>query len=115
MAATDPRDSAGPTRRRFITRQHIEDAARSGSPILVSGRDVVTDEAAQRAEDLGVRIEREKPAGTNPRSAASEPAGGPPTNEAVRRAVYAAVVAELGRAPEGLAAVIDRVMTRRDR
>jgi hypothetical protein len=116
MVATDPRHSAGPApRRRFITRQQVEDAARSGNPVVASGRDVVTDEAAQRAEDLGVRIEREKPAGTTPRAAASQPAGAPPTDEAVRRAVHAAVVAELGRAPDGLAAVIDRVMTRRGR
>ncbi|WP_197687801.1 hypothetical protein, partial [Nocardioides sp. XL1] len=55
MGATEAR------RRRFITRHDVEDAARSGQPIRASGRDVVTDEAAQRAEDLGVRIERGEP------------------------------------------------------
>lgn len=115
MAATDARDDvrrAG--RRRFVTRHDVEDAARSGTPIVVSGRDVVTDEAAQRAEDLGVPIEREKPSGATPRAAPAA-AGTPPTSEAVRQAIRAAVVAELGREPEGLAAAIDRVMTRRGR
>ncbi len=119
MAATDPRDGTGREgRRRFITRNHVEDAMRSGTPIVVSGRDVVTDEAAQRAEDLGVRIDREKPPGTPARvtpRAVPAPTGAPPTSEVVRAAVHAAVVAELGREPEGLAAVIDRVMTRRGR
>jgi hypothetical protein len=113
MAAHDPRDGTGRAgRRRFITRHDVEDAVRSGTPIVVSGRDVVTDEAAQRAEDLGVRIERERPAG---RSAPTAPApvGASPSTDAVRTAVYAAVVAELGREPDGLAAVIDRVMSRR--
>lgn len=114
MAATEPRDGAGGAgRRRFITRHHVEDAVRSGTPIVVSGRDVVTDEAAQRAEDLGVRIERGNPAGA---TRAAAPSGGPPpTSDALRRAVHAAVVGELGREPDGLAAVIDRVMTRRGR
>lgn len=117
MAAHDSRDGGGrPGRRRFITRHHVDDAVRSGTPIVVSGRDVVTDEAAQRAEDLGVRIEREQrlPGVVTPRA---EPtlAGPPPTNDAVRQAVRSAVIAELGREPEGLAAAIDRVMRRRGR
>ena len=115
MAATDPRNGVGrATPRRFITRLDVDEAVRSGTRIVVSGRDVVTDEAAQRAEDLGVRLERDEsrgPKATPPPSRASEP----PTSEAVRKAVHAAVVAELGREPEGLAAVIDRVMKRRGR
>ena len=123
MAATDPRpggDSAG--RRRFITRTHVEDAASSGSAIRVSGRDVVTDEAAQRAEDLGVRIERQQAASPRPGAAAesgSAAAGGAAaggaaaTPEELRTAVRRAVVAELGREPEGLTAAIDRAMKRR--
>lgn len=106
MAATDG------GRRRFITRHHVEDAAQAGQPIRVSGRDVVTDEAAQRAEDLGVRIEREKPG--RPASA-SAPAAVPAAPADVRKAVHKAVVAELGREPEGLAAAIERVMERRGR
>ena len=115
MAATDPRNGAGRAApRRFITRLDVVEAVRSGTRIVVSGRDVVTDEAAQRAEDLGVRLERDESRGTKatpPPSTACEP----PTSEAVRKAVHAAVVAELGREPEGLAAVIDRVMKRRGR
>jgi hypothetical protein len=118
MAATDPRpgaDSAG--RRRFITRTHVEDAASSGSAIRVSGRDVVTDEAAQRAEDLGVRIERQPATSARPGSAAASggaaAGGAAATAEELRTAVRRAVVAELGREPEGLTAAIDRAMKRR--
>ena len=46
-------------RRRFITRHDVEDAAAAGRPIVVRGRDTITDEAAQRARDLGVAVERE--------------------------------------------------------
>ncbi|HEX2809249.1 MAG TPA: hypothetical protein VHN80_24045, partial [Kineosporiaceae bacterium] len=60
MAAAEPGTSGGAfERRRFITRQQVEDAAASGQPLRVRGRDVVTDEAAQRAADLGIRIERD--------------------------------------------------------
>lgn len=115
MAATDARGGAGSAgRRRFITRHHVEDAALSGTPIRVSGRDVVTDEAAQRAEDLGVRIEREGATRGTP-GAAPPSAGVPRPAEDLRGAVHKAVVAELGHEPEGLAAVIDRVMQRRGR
>ncbi|KAB7744172.1 hypothetical protein GA707_12050 [Nostocoides sp. F2B08] len=115
MAANDPQprpDRAG--RRRFITRTHVEDAARSGSAVHVGGRDVVTDEAAQRAEDLGVRIVREQAA---PSRAADAPMPGgaapAPAPDELRAAVRRAVVAELGREPEGLTAAIDKAMRRR--
>ncbi|GAA4398399.1 hypothetical protein GCM10023168_04420 [Fodinibacter luteus] len=115
MAATEPRGPGGGAgRRRFVTRHHVEDAARSGTPIVVSGRDVVTDEAAQRAEDLGVRIEREGAARRTP-GGPPAPAAGPPATEALRAAVRSAVVAELGREPEGLEAAIDRALRRRGR
>ncbi len=110
MAATDPRGMPRAARR-FITRQHVEEAVRAGTPIVVTGRDVVTDEAAQRAEDLGVRIERQKSPG--PGAGTAPAPAPPPTTEAVRKAVRAAVVAELGREPAGLAAAIDRVLARR--
>ncbi len=117
-AAEAPSGVGGAGRRRFITRHDVEDAARSGTPIVVGARDVVTDEAAQRAEDFGVRIEREKTPATAavraPRTA-SAAAAAPPSTEDLRTAVHAAVVAELGREPEGLAAVIDRVLRRRGR
>ncbi len=117
MGASEARGGAGGAgRRRFITRHHVEDAVRSGTPIVVGARDVVTDEAAQRAEDLGVRIEREKtPAPAPARAPRTAPAAdaAPPTSEDLRTAVHSAVVAELGHEPEGLAAVIDKVLRRR--
>lgn len=102
-------------RRRFVTRHDVEDAAAAGRPVVVSGRDVVTDEAAQRAQDLGVRIERDGPARV-PGSATSPsapPAGSTADARAqLRRAVRAAVVAELGREPARLDETIDRVLDR---
>ncbi len=95
-------------RRRFITRTHVEDAKASGTAIRVGPRDVVTDEAAQRAADLGVRIERE---GAAPAPAtATAPAPAAPD---LRRAVRSAVIAELGHEPPGLDAAIDKVLRNR--
>ena len=59
-------------RRRFVTRHDVEDAAASGQPIRLRGRDLLTDEAAQRAMDLGVTVEREQ------RTRAREPGQVPP-------------------------------------
>ncbi len=98
-----------PQRRRFITRQHVEDAHASGQPIRVVGRDVVTHEAAQRAADLGVRIDRPSRPGSTATSAAAAEA----STADVRRAVRAAVIAELGTEPGGLDAAIDRVLAHR--
>jgi hypothetical protein len=115
MVATDP--DRAPERRRFITRRHVEDAAQAGTVLHVRRRDVVTDEAAQRATDLGVRIEREGRAPRTDASQASAPAptrASAPTSDAdLRRAVRVAVVAELGLEPAGLDAAIDRVLARR--
>ena len=113
-------------RRRFITRHHVEDAAAAGQPIRAQGRDVVTDEAAQRAEDLGVRIERDQAARTTPGSSAmtspstapstpATPAAPAASGADLRRAVRAAVVAEIGSEVPGLDAVIDRVLKSRSR
>jgi hypothetical protein len=117
-------------RRRFITRADVDDAAAAGRSIQVRGRDVLTDEAAQRAMDLGVAIEREgaprgrsSSGGTASRAAspgaASAGAGsagaGSVSPEDLRRAVRAAVVAELGSEPPGLDAAIERVLQRRSR
>lgn len=106
-------------RRRFITRAHVEDAAAAGQPVHVRGRDVLTDEAAQRATDLGVRIEREGGRAARAQAGASATASraGPTTTATpspadVRRAVRAAVIAELGTEPPGLDAAIERVMKR---
>jgi hypothetical protein len=100
-------------RRRFITRQQVEDAAASGQPLRVQGRDVVTDEAAQRAADLGVRIERAStPARTSPQP---PPVTNSTSDADLRRAVRTAVIAELGTEPPGLDAAIDRVLNGRAR
>jgi hypothetical protein len=108
--------------RRFITRYDVEDAAAAGQAVRVRGRDVLTDAAAQRARDLGVLVEREPKPGRGsgspaPGSAATAPPS--PAREAsvddLRRAVRAAVVAELGSEPPELDAVIDRVLAARGR
>ena len=118
MAGT--RQAGRHERRRFVTRHQVEDAAASGQPIRVQGRDVVTDEAAQRAADLGVRIEREGAARAASASAAMAPSSKVPTTTAapdvdLRRAVRAAVVAELGSEAPGLDLAIDRVLKARSR
>jgi hypothetical protein len=102
MAAAER--GADQPRRRFITRTHVEDAAVAGGPVRVGPRDVVTDEAAQRAADLGVVIERD-------RARAAAVAG--VSGEGLRRAVRAAVVAELGHEPARLDQVIDDVLKAR--
>ena len=117
MARTEP------PRRRFITRHDVEDAAAAGRPLVLSARDTLTDEAAQRARDLGVVVQREGQEGrTAARPVASGAAGiggttgnagSGATGEQLRRAVRAAVVAELGHEPAGLDAAIDRVLARR--
>lgn len=122
MAGTERGARGQAERRRFITRAHVEDAAAAGQPIRVTGRDTVTDEAAQRAADLGVVIERasggSSPAGTrtaptpgHPRSAAGSEVEA--TQAELRAVVRAAVVAEIGSEVPGLDAVIDRVLKSR--
>ena len=89
-------------RRRFVTRHDVEDAAAHGHSIDLGDRDVLTAEAAQRARDLGVRVGH----GAGSRDGGS-------TDADLRRAVRAAVVAELGSEPPGLDDAIDRVLRRR--
>jgi hypothetical protein len=121
MAGTEHPDQF--RRRRFVTRHDVEDAATSGHPIRLQGRDVITSEAAQRAADLGVRIERDddarpasgSPARTSPSPALSAAATPAASDADLRRAVRAAVVAELGSEPAQLDAVIDRVLKSRSR
>lgn len=102
-------------RRRFVTRHDVEDAAAQGRSIDLGERDVLTAEAAQRARDLGVRVGSP---GTAPRSGSGSGSGsrsgsGSGSDPDLRRAVRAAVIAELGREPAGLDDVIDRVLRRR--
>lgn len=105
-------------RRRFITRTDVDDAAAAGRPVVVGRRDLLTDEAAQRAMDLGVTVERSGSDSARDRDGATRPRGaGAPAAETgddqLRRAVRAAVVAEMGHEPAGLDAAIDRVLARR--
>ena len=100
----------------------MEDAAAAGQPIRVSGRDTVTDEAAQRAADLGVAIERDSVGVSGndlraPDSAGRTTSRPPPSiaasQDELRSSVRAAVVAELGSDVPGLDNVIDRVLRSR--
>lgn len=101
-------------RRRFVTRHDVEDAAAAGRPVHLRGRDVLTDEAAQRAMDLGVAVERESTPGSTHVAASSRPSSGESgSTKDLKRAVRAAVVAELGTEPPGLDAAIRRVLQRR--
>ena len=124
MAAREPGARGEVERRRFITRAHVEDAAAAGQSIRVSGRDTVTDEAAQRAADLGVRIERDgggMPAHGSPttgpttRTSPAQASSVAASPQELRTLVRAAVIAELGSEPPGLDSVIDRVLTSRSR
>jgi hypothetical protein len=96
--------TTGHTRRRFVTRHDVEDAAAAGRALQVAARDVLTDEAAQRARELGVAVQRE---GDRSTTTAAD------TTDDLRRAVRAAVVAELGQEPPGLDEAIERVLARR--
>lgn len=101
-------------RRRFVTRHDVEDAAAAGRPVQLRGRDVLTDEAAQRAMDLGVTVERDdKPGRTRGAASGSPGSGESGSAEDLKRAVRMAVVAELGTEPPGLDAAIERVLLRR--
>ena len=119
MAGTEHPDRFG--RRRFVTRHDVEDAAASGHLISLHERDVVTSEAAQRAADIGVRIERDGVASGSSAMTSASTAPSPASSLVpragsaadLRRVVRAAVVAELGLEPPGLDAVIDRVLKSR--
>lgn len=103
-------------RRRFVTRHDVEDAAAAGRSVVLGARDVLTDEAAQRVMELGVQVDRTGAGSGRGATAAGSEA---PTSrrsvpdDELRRAVRAAVVAELGREPDGLDSAIDRVLGRR--
>lgn len=101
--------AAAEGRRAFITRVEVEAAAAAGRSLNLGPRDVVTDEAAQRARDLGVTLTREP--GSN---GAAGRGSGTARPDALRAAVRAAVVAELGHEPAGLDATLDRVLAARD-
>jgi hypothetical protein len=87
--------------KRFLTRRDIEDLAAAGTTQIELDADtVVTDLARERARELGVRL---VPAtGARPTS----PAASGDLHERVR----AAVIARLGGTPEGLDAIISRIL-----
>ncbi|MFN8098661.1 MAG: hypothetical protein U0Q21_10305 [Dermatophilaceae bacterium] len=104
--------AAEPGRRRFVTRADVEDARAAGIGIRLGPRDVLTDEAATRARDLGVAVER-MPTTPAPSSAPASDGGRESDAGALRAALRAAVAAELGQDTPGLDAAIDRVLARR--
>lgn len=125
-------------RRRFVTTRQVEDARDAGAPLLLAPRDVITDEARQRARDLGVEVRREKagePAGavsapaaapasaaTPEPAAASAPTPAPAPSpgavspvlgeDGLREIVVRALREELGDVEADLEAVYDAVMAR---
>lgn len=119
MGATEQRTFRGDQpRRRFLTRTDVEDAAAAGRPLRLGARDVLTHEAAQRARDLGVAVERDgagRPAASTAASTSMTPAraAAPAAVPDLRAAVRSAVIAELGHEPAGLDAAIDRVLAGR--
>ncbi len=105
--------------RRFITKQDIDAAADAGTSVLELGeRDTVTDLAREHARDRGVRLV-EGSAGSA-REVAPTGAGDPPaapadapTPAALHAQVRSAVIARVGTAPDGLDAVITRILASR--
>lgn len=95
-------------RRRFVTRRDVEDAHAAGRPLQIAARDVITDEAATRARDLGLEIVR---------GAATTPPPVVPADQVavMKAAVKAAVEAELGPGTPGVDAAVDRAFARRQR
>jgi len=87
--------------RRCLTKRDIDECVDAGVDVLeVDARTIVTDLARERAQERGVRLARTDDA---PDREGTE----------LRQQVRAAVIARLGQAPDGLDAVIDRVLARR--
>jgi hypothetical protein len=92
--------------RRFITKQDIDACADKGTDVIeIDDRVTVTDAAREHARERGVRLERVAGAVAD---GPSTQGGSPPTAGAVR----AAVIAQLGAAPDDLDAVIRAVLDR---
>lgn len=96
--------------RQIVTQDQIVRLLAEGATELrLEAGAIVTDVAAEMAQDRGLRLVRDGDPGPTPRSCEPEPAGEaskPVGRDEVRRAVIAA----LGREPEQLDAVLDRVM-----
>ncbi len=104
--------------RRFVTAEDIDELVAAGrSRLEVDERTTLTDLARERAHDRGVAIVEVERAPArpmpHPRSAAGgAPGAGDVPRRRLRAAVRAAVVAELGTAPEGIDAAIGHVLDR---
>lgn len=102
--------------RRFITKQDIDAAADAGTSVLeLGGRVTVTDLAREHARERGVRLVEEA-AGHRAPTPANGPLAPPaeaPEPATLHAQVRAAVIARLGAAPDGLDAVIARVLDAR--
>jgi len=91
---------------RFLTERDIEEAASQGvTEIPLDANTRVTDLARDAALRLGVRFVQPGEASSSPASASS-----PAAYSALHRQVRAAIVSQLGMAPDGLDAIIDRVL-----
>jgi hypothetical protein len=97
--------------RRILTVTTIDDLLARGETQLELGpADIVTDLAREHARDRGLRL---LPAGAgSPSATAPVPPAAPADPAPEREAVRRAVIAELGREPEGLDAAIARVLDR---
>ena len=101
--------------RRFITKQDIDAAADAGTPVLELGeRDTVTDLAREHARDRGVRlVEGSGSEATATPAAAPASAAESAAPAALHAQVRSAVIARVGTAPDGLDAVIAKVLANR--
>ncbi|MFO8075432.1 MAG: hypothetical protein R6T85_04880 [Egibacteraceae bacterium] len=103
--------------RRFITKQDIDAAADAGTSVLeLGGRVTVTDLAREHARERGVRLVEGAGTGQSPPTTAGGPLAAPaeaPEPATLHAQVRAAVIARLGAAPDGLDAVIARVLDAR--
>ncbi len=101
--------------RRFITKQDIDAAADAGTSVLELGeRDTVTDLAREHARDRGVRLVEGAARGATPTAgAAPAPPADPSAPAGLHAQVRSAVIARVGTAPDGLDAVIAKVLANR--
>ena len=91
---------------KFLTERDIEQAASQGvTEIPLDDNTRVTDLARETAQRLGVRFIRPEDAGAE---VASAP--GVASESDLHQQVRTAVISQLGMAPDGLDAVIDRVL-----
>lgn len=94
--------------KRFITERDINQFAAHGvKELVLEPGTVVTDLGKERARGAGIKLVQEI-GGAHP--AAPAPAVAPVVNDEVQAKVRAAVIAQLGGTPEGLDAIITRIL-----